>query len=53
MTAEQKKAYFREYNKKNREKRKQYKKDSAIREVIAEIAAGRLEVVKKSVIREV
>jgi len=48
-----KKAYVKEWQKKNRDKVKEYKKVSAMRRVVEAIEAGRVEVVNKREIRAV
>ena len=48
-----KKAYVKEWQKKNRDKVKEYKKVSAMRRVVEAIEAGRVEVVNKREIRSV
>lgn len=49
---EKKKAYSREWRRKNRDKVKAYQKISAMRRVIAAIEAGKIEIINKPEIRE-
>ena len=49
---EKQRAYRRKWRRKNRDKVKQYQIDKAIREVIADIEAGRVEIVSRREIRE-
>ena len=48
-----KKAYIKEWQKKNRDKVKEYRKTTAMRRVVEAIEAGRVEIVSKREIRAV